>query len=526
MSTPEDTAATEAATGIPEGRDKGVEAATSEDQPATLSGGVEKADVVHGKNTIIGSATGTTSTTTNTDTAASTGTPTISKASLPSSPSSPSSSKFGKISWGICDRLRCESCGHTASAPVHQCRSGHVLCSPCGNKLLTCPNKNCEVSVRSDLPLSINASVASIADAAGVTVPCRSKNCDWRVRHADLARHEKNCFLIRKGIVSPTASSVSDDDKGEESANEILPPDELATESIRDALNCSLCNHVAPAPIMQCRNGHVVCYHCLGRLRKFDDPICPRCSIALDPSDENNGTVVRNLHLEELATFAKISVPCRHEGCEVQLAHSDLAAHLEVCEHQPIKCVHCTVKGIKDVALTSWDAMWDHYREEHLPTFPPTSLDKMMVDANRIESLQNMTFGFLTWNHCVDPATGDAVDVFPGVLYHKPMDAFYFSVRVMGPLDPNVSYRLKVEPSGFERINAGPEACVTASMPPTSYRVGYLDDATLATAARMIRKGPCLVLSGPTVMHMLKVSADGGEDDCDGSLCFSVALGE
>lgn len=439
----------------------------------------------------------------------------------------PVEKSYGRLTWDLCDRLRCGGCGNTAPAPVHQCRKGHVLCPVCAKFLRGCPNKDCREKIGKDLP--INAALCTLAENTGATVPCRHKSCDWRVRHADLARHEKYCVFIRKGFMAP---SVATGQKERESASSEESPDEILVKDLRSQLDCALCNHAAPPPIFQCRNGHVACCYCLRRLQKFDEPQCPLCSVPLNSTEGSDGVgpVVRNAHLEGLASLAGTVVPCRYDECSEEIQHNMLAEHLKKCEHQPIKCIDCTTNvdasgsssHKQEKAYVNWNSMWEHYRRDHLPNYPPASLDSIVIRLEMIQQMMKKKVNFATWGHCLDPETGRPVRAIPGLFYDKVLDLFYFSVRIMGPIAAGEMCSVSVGPFPTDRTDSAvSQTSVQARMPPTSYRVGYFEDADLRTAAKIVRERPCLVLSGPTVRCLFESS--GGKEH-GGSLCFRVSL--
>mmetsp|Transcript_35459 Transcript_35459/g.105876 ORF Transcript_35459/g.105876 Transcript_35459/m.105876 type:complete len:547 (-) Transcript_35459:270-1910(-) len=438
---------------------------------------------------------------------------------------------FGRLTWDLCNRLRCVGCGNAASAPVHQCSEGHVLCLACSKSLSDCPSKGCEAKIGRDLP--VNTALSALAEQSGATVPCRNKACDWRVPHTDLARHEKYCVFIRKGLMSPSLTPKKKVKPEKEVEQPSESPDEILSKGVRTQLNCTLCNQVAPAPVLQCRSGHVACYYCLGRLQKFDHPQCPLCSVPLNPGDgeEGRGSVVWNAHLEGLASFDETMVSCRYEGCKEEVRHDKLAEHLRNCEHQPIKCIHCTVEADgsapsaarQERTYLNWDRMWEHYQEDHLPHYPPTSLDGIVVQSEMIQRMIDGEVDFVTWGHCLDPSSGEPVRVFPGLFYDEGRDVFYFNVRVMGPIRKGETCGMSVGPFAIDPTDStSSHISLEARMPPTSYRVGYFENADLGAAAKMVRERPCLVLSGPTVRCLLESS--GG--DQGGSLCFHVSVPE
>lgn len=102
-----------------------------------------------------------------------------------------------------------------------------------------------------------------------------------------------------------------------------------------EAILCPVCLEAAPAPILQCRNGHTTCLECLSLGLKA----CPQCRTPLVP-------LIRDVMLEQ--RVADMPVPCRY--CDTTVMHKDLQAHGRSCAHRPGRCPltassHCSWTG-------------------------------------------------------------------------------------------------------------------------------------------------------------------------------------
>lgn len=112
--------------------------------------------------------------------------------------------------------------------------------------------------------------------------------------------------------------------------------DPAVRSSDPEAITCPVCLEVAPAPILQCKNGHVTCIDCLSSGLKA----CPQCRTPLFHK------LIRDLKLEQ--RVADMLVPCRY--CETTVMHKDLQAHGRSCSRRMGRCPlaassHCSWQG-------------------------------------------------------------------------------------------------------------------------------------------------------------------------------------
>ena len=77
---------------------------------------------------------------------------------------------------------------------------------------------------------------------------------------------------------------------------------------LKDKLECPVCSRIALPPIMQCRNGHLVCNLCRHKVR--DCPVCREADID-----------VRNLFAEKAIVF--LTIPCEFKqfGCKEEIPY-------------------------------------------------------------------------------------------------------------------------------------------------------------------------------------------------------------
>nr|CAD7451848.1 unnamed protein product [Timema tahoe] len=121
-------------------------------------------------------------------------------------------------------------------------------------------------------------------------------------------------------------------------SNSIMNIAEIASH-----FECPVCFDYVQAPIVQCKNGHLVCSNCRPKTKR-----CPTCRGPLGK--------IRNLSMENLSCF--ISFPCKFvvRGCKALLFQRKMAAHVKACEFQPYSCP-CPGAPCK----------WQGYLEDVLP---------------------------------------------------------------------------------------------------------------------------------------------------------------
>ncbi|KAL4380832.1 hypothetical protein HN51_004171 [Arachis hypogaea] len=95
-----------------------------------------------------------------------------------------------------------------------------------------------------------------------------------------------------------------------------------------DVLNCPICFDRLTIPVYQCKNGHVACSVCCGRILNK----CGLCSSIL------TGTQ-RCRALEKVLESVKVPCPNAKYGCkDTLLCYSDKSGHESKCEFVPCSC--------------------------------------------------------------------------------------------------------------------------------------------------------------------------------------------
>ena len=106
---------------------------------------------------------------------------------------------------------------------------------------------------------------------------------------------------------------------------------------LKDKLECPVCSRIALPPIMQCRNGHLVCNLCRHKVR--DCPVCREADID-----------VRNLFAEKAIVF--LTIPCEFKqfGCKEEIPYSEKEMHENTCKFRPFNCpyIECDDKLAAD----------------------------------------------------------------------------------------------------------------------------------------------------------------------------------
>jgi len=96
-------------------------------------------------------------------------------------------------------------------------------------------------------------------------------------------------------------------------------------EDLKDVLECPACLTVPRSgPIYQCNRGHVVCNNCRKNIL-----ICPQCRETLRHN-------VRSLVAEKMRD--KVCIPCKFEGCKVEMKRQPLEQHERICAYREVMC--------------------------------------------------------------------------------------------------------------------------------------------------------------------------------------------
>lgn len=102
---------------------------------------------------------------------------------------------------------------------------------------------------------------------------------------------------------------------------------------LKEKLECPICIRIALPPIMQCRNGHVICNSCRHKVR--DCPVCREADID-----------VRNLFAERAIVY--LPIPCINKqfGCKEEVTYSEKETHENNCTFRPFNCpfIECDEK--------------------------------------------------------------------------------------------------------------------------------------------------------------------------------------
>lgn len=79
---------------------------------------------------------------------------------------------------------------------------------------------------------------------------------------------------------------------------------------LKDKLECPVCARITLPPIMQCRNGHIMCNTCRNKVR--DCPVCREADID-----------VRNIFAENAVVFLTIPCDFKQFGCKEEIPYGD-----------------------------------------------------------------------------------------------------------------------------------------------------------------------------------------------------------
>jgi len=120
---------------------------------------------------------------------------------------------------------------------------------------------------------------------------------------------------------------------------------------LKERMECPICERIALPPIMQCRNGHIVCNTCRHKVR--DCPVCREADID-----------VRNLFAEKAILY--LPIPCINKqfGCKEEVPYSEKETHENNCTFRPFNCpfIEC------DEKLVAADVV-DHVTLKHAEDF-------------------------------------------------------------------------------------------------------------------------------------------------------------
>jgi hypothetical protein len=384
----------------------------------------------------------------------------------------------------IAERLQCCKLSHPVPTPMESCSNGHLLCKVClvGLKKARDPKcPKCDVALAG--ALFTNSAFANIASQC--VVSC--SECGVKCLHSDLDKHYQYCQLPTKRKERIKEKDLDWKVTDTEAADAGI----RAMAVVARELQCNFCSEACPPPIQQCRSGHIACSYCLDRMKRADSPTCPFCH-------DDITLTGRNLHLEQMAVGH--TVKCRFEGCGKEMNYNDLLEHQASCECQPILCATCDAKTHIDAKFVSWDALWEHYKEEHLLKATPTRLDSdMLLTDDIIKRMLRGKLGFITWGHSLN-ADGEPVRVFPGMYYSKERKTFYFTIRIMLPLiTGNNDGEEQGQHPTFRLIVTSPTSSVkmVGDFPAISYRIPH----------KFTTNSPCLAISAATMSLM----NEGGE---------------
>lgn len=105
-------------------------------------------------------------------------------------------------------------------------------------------------------------------------------------------------------------------------------------DNVPDELKCPVCFEIFEGEVLQCRNGHSVCFHCCETLRE-----CPECRVEYGGGGRNGGGKVRNRTVEKLMLSLKIDCPYSPSGCKFRMPCKEMQEHAEECEfmNKPVR---------------------------------------------------------------------------------------------------------------------------------------------------------------------------------------------
>ena len=177
--------------------------------------------------------------------------------------------------------LECPGCSESIKlAPMHQCTNGHVICKNCITRLEDCPICENNSTIARNLVFEQIIGNFSASELANEEPSEKNKLLKWG-----------------QGFVCASFSNNGSDEGS--SVNLNLHPNSDTIEStehevskfekyIKGLLECPVCFiSIKSTPIHQCTNGHIICKHCISKLKN-----CPIC--------RNDSIVARNLIFEQI----------------------------------------------------------------------------------------------------------------------------------------------------------------------------------------------------------------------------------
>ena len=106
-----------------------------------------------------------------------------------------------------------------------------------------------------------------------------------------------------------------------------LPNLSIKFQLIRRELECPVCITVKQGQIYNCKNGHIVCQKCHGKLSLPKK--CPSCQERMPHTTE------RNLALERIIDRLELGIlSCTNEGCDHEGPKPEMDAHAAKCEYR------------------------------------------------------------------------------------------------------------------------------------------------------------------------------------------------
>jgi len=133
-----------------------------------------------------------------------------------------------------------------------------------------------------------------------------------------------------------------------------------AVDDLSAQFQCPVCTDFLYEKIFQCRNGHVVCESCLGKLGAYQR--CPTCRVKV--SSGNHG--IRNLQMEQLRNLVKLPCPFERHGCQRRLLGSEIQSHKLLCSKRPFRCACAPMCS----EIFPKESMWAHIRNKHATVGP------------------------------------------------------------------------------------------------------------------------------------------------------------
>uniref|UniRef100_A0A0D9WCY0 RING-type E3 ubiquitin transferase n=1 Tax=Leersia perrieri TaxID=77586 RepID=A0A0D9WCY0_9ORYZ len=332
------------------------------------------------------------------------------------------------------DALDCGVCFLPLRPPIFQCPVGHVVCSPCRDKLArTCPRK-CHVCGVAVVTYRRCHAMEKLVDSIHVACPHAAHGCAATPAyhelesHRDTCPHAPNCHCPGDGcgfvgstaaLLDHFAAAAPHDwpctdqpvDQSQPQERLQLPPRLLCIHP-HEVVNmrCELvilwlggggmhhqqsifnlgCSDLAdglPDPKHRsqflCHVGHVVCSTCRDKLAPAGK--CHVCGVAV--------AGYRRCHaMEKLVDSIRVACPHAAHGCPARPPYHSLDAHRLSCTHAPC---HCPGKGCGIVGSTA--ELLDHFADEH--DWPCTDVSSDHDNLAWAEVHLNDCFNFLSVDH-------------------------------------------------------------------------------------------------------------------------------